>query len=69
MPTKLTKERGKKMDVQNVLETPAFESLNSSAIATAPQVAPVDVGNVSIATSNDLAPIESGKGAMVDTVA
>ena len=69
MPTQLTKEKGKKMDVQSVLETPAFESMNSSAIATAPQVAPVDVGNVSIATSNDLAPIESGKGAMVDTVA
>jgi len=69
MPTKLTKERGKKMDVQSVLETPAFESMNSSAIATAPQVTPVDLGQVSIATSNDLAPIESGKGAMVDTVA
>ena len=52
MPTQLTKERGKKMDVQSVLETPAFESMNSSAIATAPQVTPVDLGQVSIATSN-----------------
>ena len=40
MPTQLTKERGKKMDVQNVLETPAFESLNSSAIATAHKLLP-----------------------------
>ena len=45
MPTKLTKKRGKKMDVQNVLETPAFQSMNQSAITPpAASVTPVDVG-------------------------
>ena len=72
MPTKLTKKRGKTRDVQNLLETPAFQSMNQSAITPpAASVTPVDVGvgGGAIAKPNDLAPIESGVGSMVNTVA
>lgn len=57
------------MDVQNTLETPAFQGLNQSAIlppasdgATGPQV----MGEVAIAKPDSLAPIESGKGSNIN---
>lgn len=60
------------MDIQNTLETPAFQGLNQSAIlppasegATGPQV----MGEVSIATPDNLAPIEAGKGSITDIYA
>ena len=66
----------KAMDVQNVLETPAFENLNQSAITPPGSMgttAPVDMGNVSIAEPESLAPlngsVESGKGLLLNTMA
>jgi len=59
------------VDVQSTLETPAFQSMNQSALTPpAASVAPVNpVGDVGVATPNELAPVESGKGAIIDTVA
>ena len=64
-----------KMDVQNVLETTAFQDLNQSAITPPGSTGtptPVDMGNVSIAEPESLAPIgsvESGKGTIFTGVA
>jgi len=64
-----------KMDVQNVLDTPAFQDLNQSAITPAGSTGtttPVDMGNVSIAEPESLAPIgsvESGKGTLFNAMA
>ena len=61
----------KAMDVQNVLETPAFQDLNQSAITSAGSMGtttPVDMGNVSIAEPDSLAPVESGKGTIFNAV-
>lgn len=71
MPTKLTKERGKKMDVQSTLDTPAFQSMNQSALTPpAASATPVNpVGDVGVATPSELAPVESGTGSIIDTVA
>tara|TARA_Y100001936_G_C16091077_1_gene686251 strand:- start:2763 stop:2942 length:180 start_codon:yes stop_codon:yes gene_type:complete len=59
------------MDVQSTLETPAFQSMNQSALTPpAASAAPVNpVADVGVAKVDEIAPIESGKGAMVDTVA
>ena len=58
------------MDVQSTLETPAFQDMNQSAL-TPPAASPSPgvVGDVGIAKVDDLAPIESGKGSMVNSVA
>jgi len=64
-----------KMDVQNVLDTPAFQDLNQSAITPAGSTGtttPADMGNVSIAEPESLAPIgsvESGKGTLFNAMA
>ena len=61
-----------KMDVQNVLETPAFQDLNQSAITPPGSMGtttPVDMGNVSIAEPDSLARVESGKGTIFNAVA
>jgi len=65
-----------KMDVQNVLETPAFENLNQSGITESGSMgttAPIDMGNVSIAEPESLAPlngsVESGKGTLLNAMA
>jgi len=61
-----------KMDVQNVLETPAFQDLNQSAITSPGSMGtttPVDMGNVSVAEPDSLAPVESGKGTVFNAVA
>ena len=60
------------MDVQNVLETPAFQDLNQSAITSPGSMGtttPVDMGNVSVAEPDSLAPVESGKGTVFNAVA
>ena len=61
-----------KMNVQNVLETPAFQDLNQSAITSPGSMGtttPVDMGNVSVAEPDSLAPVESGKGTVFNAVA
>jgi len=65
------KERSKIMDVQSTLETPAFQSMNQSALTPpAASVTPVNpVGDVGVAKVDEIAPIESGKGSMVNTSA
>ncbi len=58
------------MDVQSTLETPAFQNMNQSALTPpAASMSPGVVGDVGIAKPDDLAPIESGKGSMVNTTA
>ena len=58
------------MDVQNTLETPAFQNINQSALTPpAASVSPGVVEDVGIAKPDDLAPIESGKGSMINTSA
>ncbi len=64
-----------KMDVQNVLDTPAFQDLNQSAITppgSTGTTTPVDMGNVSIAEPESLAPlngsVESGKGTLLNAM-
>ena len=60
------------MDIQNTLETPAFQGLNQSAIlppASQGATGPVNISDISVAKPDDLAPMESGKGSFMNVYA
>ena len=57
------------MDIQNTLETPAFQGLNQSAIlppASQGATGPVNISDISVAKPDSLAPIEPGKGSLIN---
>ena len=57
------------MDIQNTLETPAFQGLNQSAIlppASQGATAPLNISDISVAKPDSLAPIEPDKGSLIN---
>lgn len=57
------------MDIQNTLETPAFQGLNQSAIippASQGATRPVNISDISVAKPDSLAPIEAEKGSLIN---
>ena len=57
------------MDIQNTLETPAFQGLNQSAIlppASQGATGPVNISDISVAKPDSLAPIEAEKGSLIN---